>query len=398
MQLENGGSPQRIPEILWEDGEVRNDEEVEKLLEEIKKGQGQNFLPAMEQQIKFALKYRMSKEGIEALCQTRKPKMAEIELFRTVNVLFGAETSNSLIGKKCTIKQLGQFLTEQMIRKEFEENLLIKRLAEEADTARRQARELAEKFEETKESLKGMLEEARQETVQRDIEIMVKKKTEPLNAAIREKDGKIRELEQQLQTMRQEKQRRQEGCRTEDGGKLKGELERLREANIQLAAEKLRAEEEKKAMEKELELLRNLHETAMEERDYWIEKYQEVVEKGMRPLTAGLHDKAAVNVPETKPSPAETVPESKTAAKAKKGRLFGRKKTEEEQREEKRQEEKKKALVEKILSESTFPKEQLYDFAKVSGQMTTEQLERLASANVRPENLEVYLAYLTNRV
>ena len=71
-------------------------------------------------------------------------------------------------------------------------------------------------------------------------------------------------------------------------------------------------------MEKELELLRNLHETAMEERDYWIEKYQEVVEKGMRPLTAGLHDKAAVNVPETKPSPAETVPESKTAAKAKK--------------------------------------------------------------------------------
>ena len=69
MQLENGGSPQRIPEILWEDGEVRNDEEVEKLLEEIKKGQGQNFLPAMEQQIKFALKYRMSKEGIEALCQ-----------------------------------------------------------------------------------------------------------------------------------------------------------------------------------------------------------------------------------------------------------------------------------------------------------------------------------------
>ena len=137
-------------------------------------------MPAMEQQIKFALKYRMSKEGIEALCRTRKPKMAEVEIFRTANVLFGAETSNSLIGKKCTIKQLGQFLTEQMIRKEFEENLLIKRLAEEADTARRQARELEEKFEETKESLKGMLEEARQETVQRDIEIMVKEKTEPL--------------------------------------------------------------------------------------------------------------------------------------------------------------------------------------------------------------------------
>lgn len=395
MQLENSGSPQRIPEILWEDGEVREDEEVEKLLDEIKKSQGQNFLPAMEQQIKFALKYRMSKEGIEALCQTRKPKMAEVEIFRTANVLFGAETSNSLIGKKCTIKQLGQFLTEQMIRKEFEENLLIKRLAEEADTARGQARELAEKFEETKESLKGMLEEARQETVQRDIEIMVKEKTEPLNAAIREKDGKIRELEQQLQTTRQEKQRGQEGRRAEDGGKLKEELARLREANTQLAAEKLRAEEEKKAMEKERELLHNLHETAMEERDYWIEKYQEVVEKGMRPLPAA--HMAAVTAPETKPSPEGAAPEKRTAPKAKKGRLFGRKKAE-DLREEQRQEEKKKALVEKILSESSFPKEQLYDFAKVSGQMTTEQLERLASANVRPENLEVYLAYLTNRV
>ena len=43
MQLENGGSPQRIPEILWEDGEVREDEEVEKLLDEIKKARDKIF-------------------------------------------------------------------------------------------------------------------------------------------------------------------------------------------------------------------------------------------------------------------------------------------------------------------------------------------------------------------
>ena len=33
-------------------------------------------------------------------------------------------------------------------------------------------------------------------------------------------------------------------------------------------------------MEKELELLRNLHETAMEERDYWIENTRRLWKRG----------------------------------------------------------------------------------------------------------------------
>ena len=94
--------------------------------------------------------------------------------------------------------------------------LLIKRLAEEADTARRQARELAEKFEETKESLKGMLEEARQETVQRDIEIMVKEKTEPLMPP----SGKKTERSGNWNSSCKQCGRKNNGCRKDAGQRM----------------------------------------------------------------------------------------------------------------------------------------------------------------------------------